>query len=67
MSVTFYVMPYTVLKISRNVENRIEVAGEFPNEAEAHEFIEAEQSKEGLDGVRGDHVYSVEAPPSTII
>ena len=67
MSVTLFVMPYTVLKISRIVEDRIEVAGEFPDEEEARKFIEAKQSEARQNGVGEDYEYLVEAPPSTTI
>ena len=55
-------MGYTVLKISKTVEERVDVAGEFSNEEEADRCAE--------DGRKNDpennFEYIVEKPPSRI-
>jgi hypothetical protein len=52
-------MPYTVLKVSK-VEDRVEVAGEFPSEAEAKEFAVDKQ----VNDLSNANDYMVESPPS---
>jgi len=51
-------MPFTVLKISKIVEGRVEVAGEFADEAEAQKFVDSEQLNNAQE-----YEFSVEPPP----
>jgi len=53
-------MPFTVLKKSKLIEDQIEVAGEFPEEADARSFVAEMRLHESSD----DHDYTVEIPPS---
>jgi hypothetical protein len=53
-------MGYTVLKVSKIGEKRIEVAGEFPNEEEANNFAGEIERNEPTN----DYSYLVEKPPS---
>ena len=53
-------MPYTVLKISKILDNQTEVAGEFADESEAHNYIQDSQ----LDDLNDEHEYQIEVPPS---
>jgi hypothetical protein len=59
-------MPYSVLKISKIVEDRIDVAGEFPDETAAYKFIELEQIAATANGTHEDHEYTVEPPPTIL-
>ena len=53
-------MPFTVLKVSKTAEGLIEIAGEFPDETEAHKFLETARSGEDTD----DFDYIIEPPPT---
>jgi hypothetical protein len=52
-------MPFTVLKISKAVENQVEVVGEFPNEDDANDFAEGAHSND----LGSEYDYIVERPP----
>ena len=51
--------PYTVLKILKGAENEVEVAGEFPDEDQATQFVNSAQA----DDPEGQYEYSIECPP----
>ena len=57
-------MAFTVLKISKIVETRVEVAGEFRNEEAAKQFAEASRLNEPEDERERECEYRVEVPPS---
>jgi hypothetical protein len=57
-------MPYTFLKISKIVDDRVEVAGEFAGEEEARKFVEAELFDARMIGLGEDHEYLIEPPPT---
>jgi len=55
-------MPFTVLKTHKTEKGNVEVAGEFPDEDQAQQFIDAEQLK--ADGEDHPYEYALEAPPT---
>jgi hypothetical protein len=52
-------MPYTVLRQSKTVADRIDVMGEFATEQEACDFAENARADDSDD----DSDFSVESPP----
>jgi hypothetical protein len=55
-------MAFTVLKVSKNSENQIEVVGEFPTEEDAKKFAEDAQK----DDASNEYEYIIERPPSQL-
>ena len=55
-------MGYTVLKISKTVEKRVDVAGEFSNKVEANRCAENGRNNDPDN----DFDYIVEKPPSQV-
>ena len=55
-------MPYSVLKKSKTCEDRIEVAGEFQNEADAYKFVEESLQDDADDN--DEHM--VDPPPKLV-
>lgn len=55
-------MPFSVLKVSKLIEQEAEVLGEFPSQEEADSFVEGVRTSDDS----GDHEYTIEVPPSQV-
>jgi hypothetical protein len=59
---TFRNVPFTVLKVSKIVDNQVDVIAEFPTEGEATKFVQDSQDNDPST----DHEYRLETPPSLL-